>query len=45
MKPLAERLHDLALRLESEKDVDEYADILRDELKKLIKEGKRVRIG
>jgi len=30
--------------LETEKDVDDYADILRDELKKLIKEGKRVRI-
>jgi len=30
--------------LDTEKDVDEYADALRDELKKLIKEGKRVKI-
>jgi len=30
--------------LDTEKDVDDYADALRDELKKLIKEGKRVKI-
>jgi hypothetical protein len=30
--------------LETEKDVDDYADIVRDELKRLIKEGKRIRI-
>ncbi|MCX5713106.1 MAG: hypothetical protein NTY47_08665, partial [Candidatus Omnitrophica bacterium] len=30
--------------LETEKDVDDYADVLRDELKKLIKDGKRIRI-
>ena len=30
--------------LDTEKDVDDYTDVLRDELKKLIKDGKRVRI-
>lgn len=30
--------------LDTEKDVDDYADTLRDELKRLIKEGKRIKI-